>query len=156
MCLLHNTIFFSTESKEPESGVDCTIPPDNGIQGTYLNAVLSSAVVVRNIAEILNCHSKYMSLFLQITVEQKSLSGPAPEQLVQQDHSYWSGASWLSEIQPIQQKLVGVNISTNIFSLVNVHCCSFCMFFYFKLCFAIHFSATLCFGYHRKWSRTYC
>ena len=139
MWLLHNTLVFSisTESKEPEKA-DVTISDEDCFPGIFFNSILTAGVV-RSIPIIfatgnrypfsfkqqLNNHHRYLPstaitsastivpvLSFPSTVEQESVASGDCVQPPLHEHSYWSGASWLRQLQPIQEHLVSLDIFT--------------------------------------------
>ena len=66
--------------------------------------------------------------FYPLTAEQESLSEQSHH-----DHDYWSGASCLKAMHPIQDMLVDLNIFT-LYTIVNVHCFDFTVSF---VCFQL-------------------
>ena len=61
--------------------------------------------------------------FYPLTAEQESLSEQS-----RHDHDYWSGASCLKAMHPMQDMLVDLNIST-LYTTVNVYCFDFTVSF---------------------------
>ena len=61
--------------------------------------------------------------FYPLTAEQESLSEQS-----RHDNDYWSGASCLKAMHPMQDMLVDLNIST-LYTTVNVYCFDFTVSF---------------------------
>lgn len=75
-------------------------------------------------------------------------------------HDYWSGMAYVQEVHPVHDMVIGVNKST-LYTILNVHCFDFTVFF---VCFLLVssmfckllFVAQLCTRYKQAWSRASC